>query len=329
MNTFVQPLAYQVAKIPDIKSLASANRHCFSLVIATMGDGSSIYLPINIMVGKEPGPCLLMVAGVHGDEYEGIIAQYELWEELDPELLKGEIIMVPVANPPAFRFGQRRNPEDMLDMNRIFPGNDNGSITERLAFHLYHDVAVKADMVLSMHGWIRGGLVVPYVEYPKQSKTTETCIKAARAFGLEYIEAFDWHEGLLAAACTRADIPAIESEIGGQSITHPDRRNLYKRCAKNLMRHLGILPGKPDTSHTVKKVTRQMLFAPCGGILRQHGKLGDQVKSGDLIASIYSLNGSRIVSCQAPCDGFIAEQCMTGFTNPGDLISIIFTPQAD
>jgi len=292
-----------------------------------MADGTTLCLPINIMVGRKTGPLLLMVAGVHGNEHEGILAQLELWEELFPEEISGTIIMVPVSNPPAFRARQRQNPEDMIDMNRIFPGKADGTITERLAFRLYHDITCKADMVLSMHSWTNGSLVVPYVEYPRESPASEASEAMARAFGLEYIEAFDWPPGLLVNECTQAGIPAIEAEIGGLSASIPERRELYKRGARNLMRHIHILPGQPDPANEVLQVTHSILFAETGGILRQYKDLRAPVRRGETIATICDLNGTELAACEAPRDGFIAAQLLAASVNPGDLIAVLFTPK--
>lgn len=316
-----------VDSIPMLDGLPASSRNLFSLTISRMADGSFVSLPVNVMVGKDTGPRLLLVAGVHGDEYEGIAAQLELWDELNPEILSGSVVMVPVANPPAFRAGQRRNPEDMLDMNRAFPGKKDGSITEQLAFRLFHEVALKVDFVLSMHGWIRGSMVVPYIEYPRNSVTTAACLAAAKAFGLEYVEAFDWNDGLLVAECTHEGIPAIEPEIGGLACTVPSHRFLYKQGVLNLLRHLGMVTGKEEGSILVREVSRSMTFAPVGGILRQHKSLREVVKSGEAIATICDLNGSHLFTCYAPGNGFIAAQNLMAAVNPGDLIDVIFTPE--
>lgn len=313
--------------MPDVGRLPPTSRHSFSLRVTRMADGGSLCLPVNVLVGKEAGPRLLMVAGVHGNEHEGVMAQYELWEELSLEEVSGAVVMVPVANPPAFRVCQRRNPEDMLDMNRVFPGKPDGSITERLAYRLYHDIALSADFVLSMHGWTHGSLVVPYTEYPKDLAVTEVSRAAAIAFGLEYVEAFDWHPGLLVAACTEAGIPAIEPEIGGLSCTVPERRARYKEGVFNLMRHLNMLPGDPSPQDVIREVTRTMHLAPVGGVLRRQKELGDTVERGETIATICSLNGAPIESIEAPGDGFVAAQLLTAAVNPGDLIAVIFIPQ--
>jgi predicted deacylase len=99
-----------------------------------MDDGAgSREMPVCVLVGRRRAPCVAFVAAVHGDEYDGIVALHELARELDPTQLNGGMIIIPVANPFAFEAAQRRTPQDDKDLNRVFPGRADGSLTERLA----------------------------------------------------------------------------------------------------------------------------------------------------------------------------------------------------
>jgi predicted deacylase len=307
-------------------ALPPRSRHRFSRRVAALADGTVLAIPILVVTGQSPRPRLVCVAGVHGDEHEGVTAQLELWEELAPDAITGTLVLVPVANPPAFRAGMRRNPEDPVDMNRIFPGDPSGSVTQRLAYHLFHDVVAGADLVLSMHGWSSEALVVPYVEYPRESPVTQASLAAAQAFGLEYVEAWDWPVGMLVATCTRAGIPAIEPEIGGLGCTTPEGRALYKRGVRNLMRHLGMLDGEPERPATTRRVTRCALRAPSGGLVRRHVELGGAVRAGDRVATVTDVTGIPLASVASPIDGFVAAVRMTASTNPGDTLAVIFQP---
>jgi predicted deacylase len=290
-----------------------------------MADGTDLRLPVLVTSGTSHAPRLVCVAGIHGNEPEGITALLDLWGEIEPSDLAGTLVLVPAANPPAFRAGERRNPEDPLDMNRIFPGCADGTITERFAHRLFHDVVDGADFVLSLHGWGRGALVVPYTEYPRESPVTQGSRDAAKAFGL--IEAFDWPLGMLAAVCARHGIPAIEPEIGGLEITVSGRRALYRRCAVNLMMHLRLLPGVPDGPSTVRDVVRAQVSAPTGGVIRRAVELGDAIHAGDAIATITDLFGQPRSTVVSPLSGFVAALRLTGSIDPGEQLAVIFQPQ--
>jgi predicted deacylase len=324
----ILPKPIKVDRLPDLSALPPASRHSFSLYVAHMADGADICLPVNVLVGASPGPRLLMVAGVHGNEYEGITAQLELWRELDPATLHGTLVMLPVANPPAFRAGQRRNPADEVDMNRVFPGDLQKSITHRLAYRIYHEILPGSDLLLSMHGWSSTGYITPYVEYPKDSPVTAQSCQAARIFGLGYLEAFDWIPGLLVEAASRAGVPAIEPEVGGANITMPERRSLYRRGVLNLMIHMGLLEGSLPGISEPKEVTRTEIFAPTGGVFLRNVEVGEQAQAGHRLASILDFHGHILEQIQAPKDGVVATIRLQAAVEPGDPLVVLFHPQS-
>ena len=303
---------------------APGSRHSLELAVAHMADGTTVSLPILVEVGQAAGPRLVCVAGIHGNEPEGITALLDIWDGPGLEAMRGTLVLVPVANPPAFRAGDRRNPQDPLDMNRIFPGSATGTITERLAYRLYQDVVADADFVVTLHGWGRGGMVVPYVEYPRDTAVTPASRAMAACFGLDWIEAFDWPTGMLAAVCARRGIPVIEPEIGGLESTICERRALYVRGIYNLMRHLGMLPGQPDDQQPPRDVERVEVVAPRGGLIRRRRELGEPVRRHEEIAVVCDLLGRTVAKVTSPMDGFIAAQRQTASVNPGEQIAVIF-----
>src|SRR3989442_9195091 len=138
------------------RELPSRRRRRFD--VTTMPDGSTLSIPLNVITGTRRHPRLLAVAGHHGDEQEGPSALISLWHSLRPESLRGSLVMIPVLNPPAFQALRRASLEDGLDINRIFPGNSRGTVTERLADALCAHLIRGSDLVLSMHGWSAGYL---------------------------------------------------------------------------------------------------------------------------------------------------------------------------
>jgi predicted deacylase len=316
--TAPEPIPYE--------DLAPRTRTAFTLPMNDPAGGEE-KVSVLVAAGGAHRPRLVCVAGIHGNEPEGVTALLELWDEIDPAVLDGTLALVPVANPPAFRAGERRNPGDGLDMNRIFPGRADGSVTERLAHRLYHDVVDGADFVLSLHGWGRGALVVPYTEYPRDFPVTAASRAAAEAFGLPWVEAFEWPSGMLVAVCARNGIPAIEPEIGGLECTTPDRRDLYKRCTRRMMRHLGLLPEPRDATIEVRDVVRTQLTAPVGGVLRRCVELEAPVAVGEPIAIITDLRGQPLAQSTAPIEGFVAALRLTASVNAGDQVAVIFRPR--
>jgi predicted deacylase len=92
------------------------------------------FLPIPIVVVTNgEGPTALFIGGNHGDEYEGQVAIGNLARSLDPSRIRGRVILLPMANFPAALAAQRVSPIDDLNLNRIFPGDPDGTPTQQIA----------------------------------------------------------------------------------------------------------------------------------------------------------------------------------------------------
>src|SRR5215813_5380188 len=118
---------------PDSVVAGSIQR--FFLQLCKPGNGPGLGIPVQVAQGTEQGKTLLVFAGVHGDELEGVQAIQEVFLHLDPEKLTGRVIAVAVANLPAYRVTKRISPIDAMNLARTFPGRKDGTITERIAHY--------------------------------------------------------------------------------------------------------------------------------------------------------------------------------------------------
>jgi len=133
-------MATRIMEWIDVEALAPRSLHAFDFAVVRLADGSWLTVPVKVAVGNRPRPRLVALAGVHGDELEGMLSLLDFWDTCDPGRLQGTVILVPVANPPAFAAHQRRSPLDGLDLNRTFPGKADGTPSERLAYRFLHEV---------------------------------------------------------------------------------------------------------------------------------------------------------------------------------------------
>ena len=117
----------------DLDSLKPGTLGSFKQPVLTMPDGGDLTLTVLAAVGAQEGPTLTLLSGVHGDEYEGMRTIQLLYRSIDPNKLRGRVIMVPVCNPPAYYAISRTTPYDEKNLARVFPGSPTGSITEQLA----------------------------------------------------------------------------------------------------------------------------------------------------------------------------------------------------
>lgn len=314
-----------VSAAPDPDRLARPGRHRFNHALTTLADGSTLTIPVVVLAGDRPRPRVLAIAGVHGDEMEGIVALQEIAASLDPAELSGTLVIVPVANPPAFRAAQRRSSLDDLDLNRTFPGDPAGFPSQRLAHHLLHDYTLGADFVLSMHSWGSKGLVVPYVEFPGgDGEVVRRSFRAATALGLDLCRISWWHPGLLVACAVRGGVPAVETEVGGLGIQQEAAHPRYRSIVDNLLRHLGLLPGGPSPASGARVVRHLEVAAPVGGLLRRTRELGDGVSRGTPIATVRDLHGEVLAHLASPVDGIVAAYRLCNSVNPGDAVATLF-----
>ena len=122
-------------------------------IIVEEGIDQGTFIPITIINGAKPGPILTLVAGVHGTEYVPIIALQKVVDEISAKELKGTIVLVHIANMLAF--SNRTvyiNPVDNKNLNRIFPGKKNGTISERIAYTMTNEIFKKSDYLIDLHG---------------------------------------------------------------------------------------------------------------------------------------------------------------------------------
>jgi predicted deacylase len=208
----------------QLEELVRCRRH--SLVLTT-SDGLS-KIPFTVVVGAVPTPVALVIAGAHGDEYEGPAAIQDLSSELDPCTVKGAVIFVPVANPAAFAAASRRHPADNGDLNRSFPGSAAGGPTEQLAHLLLGEFALVSHCILSLHGWSKEASLLPYAEYALgDTPAMNASREAARVLGFRYLHPYHWPDGVLGNAVLPHGIPIVETEVGGATAPSRQKGKLF------------------------------------------------------------------------------------------------------
>src|SRR5687767_14422115 len=121
------------------------------LEVPALNDGGA-RIPVSLIRGSDDGPVLALIAGTHGYEYPGITALQRLRQSIDPSALRGSLILVHIANPPSF-YGRTIyvSPADGKNLNRVFPGRPDGTLSERIAHTITTEVIAKADFLVDLH----------------------------------------------------------------------------------------------------------------------------------------------------------------------------------
>ncbi|MBL8174473.1 MAG: succinylglutamate desuccinylase/aspartoacylase family protein [Bryobacterales bacterium] len=266
-------------------------------------------IPVLLARGTSPGPTLLVTAGVHGDEYEGMRAIYDWFASLDPTQLSGNIIAIPVLHVAAFHAGARLSPLDGANLARVFPGNPDGSPTEVLAWHFEREILPLADAYIDLHS-AGTSFVMPQLAGYDASDPASFAL--ADAFGASVL----WGHPVIApgrtvSAAKSRRIPWIYTEMRGAGRVHPDDLAFLLRGLRNALRYLNILPGElervPVEHHLFGdgNVDASITTTNRGFLVTDLAPL-QEVRQGQLLGALTDLTGNLIESFHAPVSGVIA-----------------------
>jgi predicted deacylase len=287
---------------------------------------AAVAIPVHLVHGRSPGKTLVVTAGVHGDEYEGVRAILDLVGEIRPEELSGALLAVPVANPPAFWNGTRTSPLDGDNLARMFPGDPRGSATEVIAYHLGESIIAHADFFVDLHSAGVQLLMPTMVGYDANDSVARA---AALAFGAPVIWAHpSVAPGRTVSFASSRRIPWLYTEARGAG--RIDRQDLliFERGLLNLLRHLGMLPGEPTPSAPARLLYGDgnldaSLSATNAGFFISNVELLEDVSAGQELGNIVDLHGQAIESLRSPRDGVVAMLRAFPVVHPGDALCLI------
>jgi predicted deacylase len=256
--------------------------------VTTLADGQQLVLPVHRLEGATPGPTLGLIALLHGDETLPHEIVRRVLADVPARELRGTILAVPVAYGPALEALTRNSPLDMLDLNRSFPGDPGGWVTEQLAHVLAERVLTEVDALLDLHS---GGLF-PTVDYVYVAEG-ERELELAVALGCEHVYvAREPHPGGLAGLARRRGIPAAMLEIGGGLVADEALVEKGVAAVARALAHLGMLDGVTPAG------VRQVVFDEMAWLRPRVGgmlypavgieRLGGPVEAGELLGRVVS-----------------------------------------
>jgi predicted deacylase len=290
---------------------------------AELPDGSWVELPIAVMRGARSGPVAYIGAGVHGDETNSVAIVAQLIHDLDPQVLAGTLIAVPVQSPLAFRIQHRiaidqlmRSPMDQnpIDVFHSFPGSKDGNLAAVVAHILFDQLMSKASYIFDVHTPTTGGRYAPFAFLPptRCGDVVSRCEELAKAFGADYILANDkgMYVGDKNPHVVAADlgIVAVGLEIGEGGRLEEVEVGRGMRGVLNMMRHIGMLEGEVEIFGrrlVISKMT--VIRSSRAGMLRLHVALNDEVKKDQLLATITDVFGDVVEEVLAPHPGPVAR----------------------
>jgi predicted deacylase len=249
------------------------------------------------------GPRILLMAGNHGDEYEGELSLMRLIRRLDPGMIKGEITILPLANAPAAMAARRRSPLDNGNLNRAFPGDLGGSPTFRIAHFLERELFPRHDVVFDLHsgGTTMAHLPCALIERQAPPDRFAQALGLMKATGLGH--GFVAENGSTAptsmAAAARAGAIGLSGEFGGGGTVTPETMAATSEAIDNLLLTLGVVEDRVLSPQSVDRGPMQLLaldsheqsiFATRRGWFEPSVVLGARVETGDVAGWYHDLS---------------------------------------
>ena len=248
--------------------------------------------------GDADGPHVALIGGVHGCEYSSIAAVIEVMRGLDRTQLKGRITAVPVVSMDSFT---ERSPfvvpADGKNLNRAFPGDPDGTYTDRLAHDIRTKLIEPADAFIDLHGGDLVEALEPFALYANPASRD-----LALAMGLPYVidyRASDALQGMTVAG------HGVIAEAGGAGRLEPEATDLLANGVLNALRHLGMLPGEPDRPRSTILTRFEWLYSTPAGFWVAHRSTGEKVPQGDHLGEVRDHYVDTLQTFEAPADGVI------------------------
>jgi uncharacterized protein len=254
--------------------------------VTTLASGQALTIPVHRIHGAASGPRVGLVALLHGDETLPNELIRRVLTRVDPDGLSGEIVALPASHGIALEALTRNSPVDMLDLNRSFPGNPDGWLSEQVAYALSEFLLPEIDVLIDLHS---GGLLatVDYVYAATEAR------EVALALGCEltYLTPTPHPGGLLGVAASRG-IPGAILELGGGYAAEGHLIDKGVNAIENVFRHLKMLEGRPKANQAQRVFTELATLRPrAGGILHPAvtvERLGSVVERDELLGTIVS-----------------------------------------
>lgn len=319
--------------VPTIPFDEDGKRHGFLRLPYSRDDSAwgSVMIPITVVKNGD-GPTALLTGANHGDEYEGPVALQALTRELEPEDIRGRVVIVPFMNTPAFRSATRTSPLDKVNLNRTFPGRPDGTPTEKIADYFNSVLAPMADFVLDFHS---GGRTLDFLPFAAAHRLEaqmqeRACIAAMQAFNAPYsmvLLEID-NVGMFDTAVESLGKTFVTTELGGGGTATAKSVAIARKGTRNFLIHAGIHTGEPETAATVNLDMPDgdcFVFAEDEGMIEPLADLGDAVSEGEPIARVWPVQrtGDDPIVYRARRGGLLTARHFPGLVKPGDCLAVV------
>jgi uncharacterized protein len=301
------------------KTFAPGQKGSVDLEVSTLANNTRLHLPVHVVHGQNEGPVLFISGVIHGDEIQGVEIIRRILKQVSAEKLGGTLLAVPLVNSFGF-LNQSRYMPDRRDLNRSFPGSDQGSLASLLADLFFREVVLRSNYGIDFHTAALHRSNLPQIRISPKKPELE---KLAAAFAPPVVLIAKEREGSLRQAAAEAGVPVLLYE-GGEALRFEE--NAIVAAVKGtlrVMQHLGMINDAPKTApafQMIRSTSSSWVRAPEGGILHSVRNAGDRVGRREPIGIISDLLGLETASVVAEEDGIIIGRTHLPVVNRGDAL---------
>ncbi|NBU06129.1 MAG: hypothetical protein EBT38_00280 [Acidimicrobiia bacterium] len=290
---------------------------------------------IDLLDSGHRGTTVTVLGGVHGDEFEGVLAVRALRAMLVGRLSRGCLRLVAPAHPDAWLACEREHPDEGGNLAREFPGRDDGNATQRVAHHLTTNAIVGSDVLIDLHSaGTRYAMpfLVGYVN--AEEKIGEISRRLAETFGADFVWRHDGPPapGRSLSVAHELGIPAIYSECrGGRSVREREVSGLVDGVLR-VLDSFGMVQAAPAPARRPVHVygdgnTDEGIVAGCAGYLSISVEIGELVYEGSVIATVRDENFAVLETFVAPADCRVMMWRRDARVAAGDTVCLLARPE--
>ncbi len=310
--------------IIDRVSIEPGESEQVDLFVSRLPSGNPINVQTHVFRSTQPGPTLLIMGGVHGDEINGIhIVRRLLEEQTFDELIAGSVIAIPLLNVFGF-INYSRDVPDGKDVNRSFPGSSRGSLASRTASVLTKKVLPNVDIAVDLH---TGGAARYNYPQIRHSKKDKRAVELAEAFGAPYIIEKPWISKSFRKTANQMGISVLVYEAGESVRLDGFSIELGVAGVKRTMKNLGMLSSAPEYNRKSKFFNSTgWIRASEAGLFAWSKGSGNYINKGEQLGVIHSPHGDRMKRIFASKSGYIIGHNNASVVHNGDaLFHIAYT----
>jgi len=301
------------------REIVAGSRAIIDLPVANLYTHTQLTMPVHVVNGLHPGPTLFLTAAVHGDSLNGVEIINRVLERAAIKRLRGRLLAVPIVNVFGFINRSRYLP-DRRDLNRSFPGREQGSIAARLAQLVAKEIVAQANYGIDLHTGTTYRANLPQV---RGALADSEVLRLATAFGAPVMIDANPPEGSLREYATSKGVKMLLYEAGEGLRFDELSIRAGVRGVLRVLRALEMLAPKPPRrkpSTPVRAEATTWIRAPASGIVRIQCRLGDRVKQGQVLAFVSDPFGDREFEVAATAAGLVIGRSTSPLAHEGDAL---------